>query len=84
MGTVFWENTNVLTKVVADLGVSTNAKPFAVAAANLEGSLYTLLSAMGRSSHPCHVMQAAFDTTAVSQPTFEQNVGVQLANWPAT
>lgn len=76
MGTVFWENTNVLTKVVADLGVSASAKPYAVAAEIVEGSLYTLLSAMGPLIAPvANVMQAAFDTTAVSQPTFEQSVG---------
>ncbi|MGO9061250.1 MAG: hypothetical protein ACLQU2_28290 [Candidatus Binataceae bacterium] len=79
MATVFWENTNVLTKVAADLGVSASAKPFAVAAQIVEGALYTALSALGNVNGvfgvAANVIQTAFDTTAVSHPTFEQEVG---------
>lgn len=80
MATVFWENTNTLTKVTADLGVSATAKPHAVAAQIVEGSLYTFLSALGTIAAPAaNVMQAAFDTTAVSQPSFTQEVGGTVA-----
>ncbi|MDO8704115.1 MAG: hypothetical protein Q7J84_04140, partial [Sulfuricaulis sp.] len=76
LATVFWENSNVLTKVVADLGVSSTAKPFAVAAQIVEGSLYTLLCALGPvTGVVANVIQTAFDTTAISQPSFEQEVG---------
>jgi len=76
MATVFWENGNTLTKVIADLGVSATAKPHAVAAQIVEGSLYTLLSALGSIAAPAaNVMQTAFDTTAVAQPSFTQEVG---------
>jgi len=76
MATVFWENTNTLTKVTADLAVSATAKPHAVAAQIVEGSLYTFLSALGTIAAPAaNVMQTAFDTTAVSQPSFTQEVG---------
>lgn len=81
LATVFWENTNTLTKVVADLDVSASARPHAVALQIAEGTLYTVLSAAGGLGGGAvfgvlaNVMAAAFDTTVVSQPSFAQEVG---------
>jgi hypothetical protein len=76
MATVFWENGNTLTKVVADLGVSTSAKPHVIAAAIAEGAVYTTLSALGGvAAVAANMIQTAIDTAVVSQPSFEQEVG---------
>ncbi len=76
LSTVFLENTNVLTKVVADLDVSSSARPLAVPAAIAEGTLYTLLSALGPvTGVVANSLQTVFDTTTASQPQFEQEVG---------
>ena len=81
LATVFWENTNTLTKVVADLGVSADAKPHAVAAEIAEGALYTVLSAVGGVDGgavfgvAANVIQTVFETTLASQPSFVKEVG---------
>ncbi len=76
ISTVFIENTNVLTKVIADLGVSDGAMPYAVAGQIAEGTVYTGLSALGGSfAVAANVMQTAIDTTAITQPTFAQKIG---------
>ena len=81
IATVFWQNTNTLAKVITDLDVSQDAHPLAVAAQIAEGTLYTLLSAAGNieggavAGVVANILQTVFDTTAVTQPTFEQEVG---------
>jgi len=80
MATVFWENSNTITKVVGDLAVSADAKPAAVPLQIVEGSLYALLSAIGSvAAVAANVMSAAYNTTVVSQPSFAEQVGGTVA-----
>ena len=75
LNTVFWENSVTLMQVENDLAVSTTAKPLAVAAQIAEGTVYTLLSALGGpAAIAANVLQTVYDTTAVSQPSFTQEV----------
>ncbi|MGO9059962.1 MAG: hypothetical protein ACLQU2_21660 [Candidatus Binataceae bacterium] len=80
MATVFWENTNTITKVVGDLAVSADAKPLAVPLQITEGALYAMLSALGEpAAVAANVMSAVYDTTVTSQPSFAEQVGGTVA-----
>jgi hypothetical protein len=74
--TVFLENSVTVTQVENDLAVSSTATPHIVAAQIAEGTVYTVLSALGGvAAIGANVMAAVFDTTLVSQPSFAQEVG---------
>lgn len=76
MATVFWENTNTITKVVADLAVSADAKPLAVPLQIAEGALYLALSALGPvTAVAANLISGVYDTTVASQPSFTEGVG---------
>lgn len=85
MATVFWENGNTLTKVVADLGVSDNARPHAVAAEIAEGAVYTALSALGGiDAVAANMIQTAIDTARSHSPASSRRSAGRSASWPAT
>jgi hypothetical protein len=76
LATVFFENSNTIPGLIGDLGASANANTHAVAVDIVEGSVYTMMSALGPiSSVLANVMETAITTTEDAQPTFGQDVG---------